>query len=312
MSDIGVVIVTHNSALEIGGCLDAVTRTGAEIVVVDNASSDDTLARVESRGVRVIANATNRGFAAAVNQGFAVLNCEYVLLLNPDAVVLTSLEPLREACNLPGVAGAGGKLVDSTGKPQVGFNVRALPKPATLIFEALLLNRLWPGNPINRRYRMLEMEMSTSCAVDQPAGAFLMLRKTAWQKLGGLDEEFMPVWFEDVDLCRRAADVGYSLRYVPGAVAKHTGAHSVARIEVEKRSIYWYRSLLRYSARHFSPNSFRAVCLAVLTGSIVRGLSGLIIERSLKPIAVYWKVAGLACRCLFNGWRETKLKGIPI
>src|ERR1035437_310676 len=97
MSDIGIIIVTYNSATEIGACLEAALASGAETIVVDNASRDGTIAEVARRGVRLIANLENRGFAGAVNQGFGVLNSPYVLLLNPDAVIQTSLEPLRQA-----------------------------------------------------------------------------------------------------------------------------------------------------------------------------------------------------------------------
>src|SRR5579863_10246195 len=97
-----------------------------------------------------------------------------------------------------------------------------------------------------------------------------MVRRAVWQELGGFDECFFPLWFEDVDFCRRLADRGYCLYYVPGAVSKHTGGHSIQRIAVEMRRFYWYRSLLRYSARHFHQWSFRVVCLAVLLGSILR------------------------------------------
>ncbi|MBV9745793.1 MAG: glycosyltransferase [Acidobacteriia bacterium] len=105
MAAIGIVVVTYNSNAVIGACLDAALRSGAEIVVVDNASADGTREEVRRRGVRLIANSSNLGFAAAVNQGFRVLNCPFILLLNPDAVVGTSLEPLRQACELPYSAG---------------------------------------------------------------------------------------------------------------------------------------------------------------------------------------------------------------
>src|SRR5438477_6996578 len=98
MPDIGIITVTYNSAAVIGECLDAALLTGAEIVVVDNGSSDGTLAEIQRRGVRLIANSSNRGFAGAVNQGVQVLDCPYIVLLNPDAVVVSSLEPLRQAC----------------------------------------------------------------------------------------------------------------------------------------------------------------------------------------------------------------------
>src|SRR5262249_29538696 len=151
--------------------------------------------------VRLLANSANRGFAAAVNQGFAVSSSTYVLLLNPDVTIDSSLEPLRKACDLPGSAGAGGRLLGVDRRPQIGFMVRGLPTPATLILEALLLNRIWPGNPVNRQYRCLDRDYSVLGEVEQPAGAFLMVRRAVWQELDGLDEGFFPVWFEDVDFC---------------------------------------------------------------------------------------------------------------
>ena len=304
MAEIGIVIVTYNSEPEIGECLDAALATGAEIVVVDNASTDRTLAEIERRGVRAIANRANRGFAAAINQGFAALTCPYVLMLNPDAVLQSSLAPLCEACDLPGVAGAGGRLLDRNGQPQIGFMVRQLPSAMTLAMEALLLNRIWPGNPINRRYRCLELDYARRSTIQQPAGAFFMVRRDVWLALGGLDEGFWPIWFEDVDFCRRIWDAGLLLSYVPEATARHTGGHSVPHLTLEMRRIYWYGGLLKYSAKHFRPLVFRAVCLAVVTGAFLRSIVESVLERSLQPIAAYGKVARLAGRCGLVGWRD--------
>ena len=301
MRSIAIIIVTYNSAAEIGACLDAALASGAEIVVVDNASSDSTCAEIERRGVRLIANPQNRGFAAAVNQGFTAVTAPYVLLLNPDAVLQTSLDPLRQACDLPGSAGAGGQLVDSHGRPQAGFMVRRLPTVASLALEALLLNRLWPNNPVNRRYRCLDLDLSAVSIVEQPAGAFLMVRRAVWQELGGLDESFFPLWFEDVDFCCRIKDRGLSLYYMPRAVAKHTGGHSIPQLPVENRRVYWYRSLLRYTFKHFPPVQARVVCLAVLGGAFLRCAAESACSRSGKPIVVYGRVAKLAGRFLVLG-----------
>jgi N-acetylglucosaminyl-diphospho-decaprenol L-rhamnosyltransferase len=268
--------------------------------VVDNASADATLAEVRRRGVRAIANSSNRGFAAAVNQGCAELNCGYLLLLNPDAILSSELEPLRAACERPRAAGAGGRLLGADGEPQVGFMVRQLPTPAALILEVLLLNRVWPGNPVNRKYRGLGLDYSRSQTVEQPAGAFLMIRRDVWQQLGGFDEKFWPIWFEEVDFCRRAIDEGYSFWYEPQAVAKHTGAHSIPALTLEMRRIYWYRSLLRYSAKHFGPAGVRAVCLAVVAGSSVRAVLESALEKSWRPIATYGSVVRLAARVFFG------------
>src|SRR5579862_1541183 len=239
MGEIGIIIVTYNSAAVIAACLDAALQTCALVVMVDNASADSTVAQAAGRdGVQLITNARNRGFAAAVNQGFAVLQCPYVLLLNPDAVLVSGLEKMREACDLPGVAGALSRLLNVSGEPQTGFMVRRFPTPGALSLEALLLNRVWPDNPINVAYRERRLDDSRAQAVEQPAGAFLMLRRAVWEELRGFDEGFWPLWFEDVDFCRRAADRGYCLYFVPEAVAKHTGAHSLSALTVEMRRVY--------------------------------------------------------------------------
>src|ERR1700720_1817962 len=101
MSSVGIVIVTYNSGEHIGACLDAALPTGAHIIVVDNASHDETCVAVSSRGVCLIGNEDNRGFAAAVNQGIRALDTPYILLLNPDSVLLTDVEPLRACCDRP-------------------------------------------------------------------------------------------------------------------------------------------------------------------------------------------------------------------
>jgi GT2 family glycosyltransferase len=294
MGALGIVIVTYNSAAEIGPCLDAALTTGAEVVVVDNGSHDGTISAVARCGARLIANPENRGFAAAVNQGFRALNCPFILLLNPDAVIQTSIQPMLEACQLPNVAGAGGKLVSASGIPQVGFMFRRLPTPSALILEALLLNRVWPNNPVNRYYRALDVPIDSAIPVEQPAGAFLMLRREIWDELGGFDEDFHPLWFEDVDFCRRVANRGYLLYFVPLAVAKHAGGHSIPQLSVEMRRFYWYGSLLRFTSKHFRPLAFRAVCLAVVTGSILRGFIEAVLGLSPRPMTACGKVVRLA------------------
>lgn len=301
MAEIGILIVTYNSAAVIVHCLDAAVRSGAEIVVIDNASTDGTPAQAARSGVTVIANSTNIGFAAAVNQGFSVLKCPYVLIMNPDTILEGDLDALRAACDLPRAAGAGGRLVDVRGNPQVGFMVRRFPTPSALALESLLLNHAWPGNPVNRAYRCLGLDYSKAQTVDQPAGAFLMVRRDVWEEVQGFDESFWPLWFEDVDFCRRAASCGYLWYYIPEVVAKHTGAHSIVKLTLEKRRVYWYRSLLRYSAKHFHASGLRVVCLAVVVGSFLRILSESALQRSIRPVAGYPEVIRLAARCLISG-----------
>ncbi len=301
MRDVGIVIVTYNSAAEIGACLDAAMATGAEVLVVDNASSDGTLAEVRQRGAPVVANPVNRGFAGAVNQGIRLVPSDYILLLNPDAVLKGSLEPLRAACAAPGVGAAGGKLVDFQGAVQAGFSVRRLPTPLVLALEILLVNRLWPGNPANWHYRCYDLRYDEPAEVEQPAGAFLMIRRQVWEDLGGLDEQFYPIWFEDVDFCKRLRARGYRVYYEPGSVAVHRGGHSIQKILLENRELYWYGSLLKYAFKHFHSGASRSLCLAVLVGSIMRMAMGIVLQMSLSPVLVYGRVMGLASRYLLFG-----------
>ena len=280
-NSVAVVIVTHNSAAEVGACLAALRQhagkdggasTAAEVVVVDNASGDGCCEIVETQApfAKLIRNRTNRGFAAAVNQGVRASTGPLLLLLNPDAVLETGLGDLQRAFDSPQVGAAGGRLVDSSGEWQRGFNVRSLPTPAALASEVLLVNRLWPHNPVNRRYRMLGFDSRREQDVDQPAGAFLMFRREIWEKLGGLDEAFHPLWFEDVDFCLRIRQAGRRIRYIPGAVARHTGGHSVRPASVQFRQLAWYGSFLQFCHKHYSAGTYRGLQAAAVAGLCMR------------------------------------------
>jgi N-acetylglucosaminyl-diphospho-decaprenol L-rhamnosyltransferase len=280
------VIITYNSAEVIEACLNSLTKMAPDLstILVDNASGDDTLARVQALkkpGMEVMANSTNRGFAGAVNQGVRATAAEFILLLNPDTRLLTSLDELTQASQKFGLA--AGKLVDKTGQGQKGFTIRRFPTPAALIFELLGVNRLWPSNPVNRRYRYHDRDLDRSGPVEQPAGAFLMVRKDVWDRLGGMDESFYPVWFEDVDFCKRAVEAGFQIQYVPSVAAEHLGGHSVLRTPPGCRTVLWCDSLLRYGSKHFRSFSYRAICLAVVLSSVPRAVAGMIQERSLTP-----------------------------
>lgn len=300
----GIVVVTFNSADVIEGCLAACASAGpASIVVVDNASSDGTADRVRQiPGVRLIANAANRGFAGAVNQGFAALDeQEAILILNPDAAPLNGIDRLEHAVLSAGIGAATGRLLGHDDKNQDGFNIRNLPAAATLICEVLGINRIWPRNPVNRKYRRSSPEKDAD--VEQPAGAFLMVRRTAWSSIGGFDESFFPIWFEDVDFCKRLKDGGWRIRYVPEAAARHLGGHSASRLSYKERQLFWYGSLLRYASKHFPWGSRCAVGLAVILASFPRAIAGMLRSGVSEPVSVYSRVVWLAGQCLRKGER---------
>ena len=300
----GVVIVTYNSAGAIGPCLDACH--GLEIVVIDNASTDSTEAEVLARpGVRFIRNLTNRGFASAVNQGVAAMDNSLVLLLNPDVRLLTSIDPLIAACQEIDVGIATGQLVDESGQAQRGFTIRRLPTPASLAFEVLGLNRIFPRNPINRRYRYLDFDLTQPADVEQPAGAFILFRRDLWEKLGGFDSGFHPIWFEDVDFCRRSLDLRYRTRYLPQVFATHQGGHSINNLEWSCRELYWYASLLRYACKHFSRCACRELSVVVMIAALLRTLEAIIFKRFRGRSGDIWRtyagVVRLAAGCAVRG-----------
>lgn len=278
---------------------------GMVATVVDNASSDQTLNQVRLRPhVKVIANRENRGFAGAVNQGFRAIEADPVLLLNPDVRLRTPLTALVDACQQHGLS--AGQLLEANGRPQTGFTIRRFPTPATLIFELIGINRLWPGNPANRRYRYLDRDLSRKGPVEQPAGAFLMIRRAVWEHVGEFDENFHPVWFEDVDFCRRAVHAGYRIEYVPEVRAEHRGGHSVKKLPPARMQVYWYDSLIRYAAKHFGAVSYRSVCVAAFLGAVPRAVLGMIRERSLEPFFICNKTMQLAGRRLMSRQRRTQ------
>ena len=289
-SGVAVIIVTHNSQSVIGPCLSAATGCG-EIVVVDNASSDHTCRIVEyAPAARLIRNTDNRGFAAAANQGIRDTQRPLLLLLNPDAILKTTIEPLVEECLQPGVGAAAGRLVDIHGRDQTGFNVRRFPTPTALAFELLGLNGLWPGNPVNRRYRCLDFDSRQAQDIEQPAGAFLMVRRDVWEEIGGFDEQFVPLWFEDVDLCLRMRQAGHTIRFVPSCIAEHAGAHSIPAMTVQQRHAAWYGNLLRFSYKHFSKSSYRWLHATVLIGLACRWLRCLLRADAGQERKAYRKV----------------------
>lgn len=300
---LAALIITHNSQAHVSACIEACLRFQDEfpagVLVIDNASTDSTCAIAEGlAGVRVVRNRENRGFAGAVNQGFLLLaNAQAVLVLNPDVEILSPPRILAQALEKDArIGAAGGLLLGRDGRPQQGFFVRRLPTAAALALEALGVNRLWPSNPVNRRWRALDLSPEAPAADVQPAGACLLVRREAWEKLEGWDEDYHPVWFEDVDFIRRLLDAGWKSAYVPTFRALHAGGHSVQRLAWEARQLYWYRNLLRYVSRHLQTPGRILVGLSVIAGVLPRVVTGMFALRSVGPLRVYGRLVRLAAR----------------
>jgi len=292
------IVVTHNSAEAIGACLEALAPEDCEIVVVDNASQDATVHLVEEfvawHEVRLLVNKRNLGFATAVNQGATAATGDVLLILNPDAIAEPgAVNELARCMQATHSSAAGGALLEADGKPSRGFAFRRLPTLATLICEAMLVNQLWRHNPVNRRYRCLDADYSRQQEVEQPAGACLAITRAAWNDAGGFDEQFYPVWFEDVDLCKRLLDHGSKIVYCPAARFRHSGAHSVSQLSFREKQVFWYTNMLRYARKHFSPRQVLQLRAGIAAGMLVRSFAALLGARQGpvgETLRAYWEV----------------------
>ncbi len=307
-----VVIVTHNSAACIERCLQALAPAqGWRIVVVDNASADATLEKAQQTApnVCVVRNGENRGFAGAVNQGIKIAEGDTIVILNADAIpVGDALDRLRRSLAADGVGVAGGSLRRSDGNVEKGFTVRRFPTLGSVLAEVLLLNRVWPNNPWNRRYRCLDLDYSRLQDVEQPAGACLAIRRQAWEDVGGFDQGFYPVWFEDVDFCRRVRNAGWRILYCPDAKFAHAGGHSVSQLSFGDRQSFWYRNLLRYFAKHHSGREVQILRWSILAGLLMRGALAVMGMRapgvSLREAVTAYQRA--AWRDAIMGWGDAE------
>ncbi|MGH2759521.1 MAG: glycosyltransferase family 2 protein [Actinomycetota bacterium] len=251
MDEIGVVVVNYNAGQAVVDCLARLCeQTAAEsIVVIDNASSDGSVDRIEREhpAIRVIRNESNSGFAAAANQGVRETSAPYVLLLNPDADVRPGfVDAVRGALDDHPKAGAVGALVlnpDGSVQP----TKRAFP---SLWHAALhgMVGLVWPGNPGTRAYTLADASFTQPVAVDWVAGTAVALRREAFEAIGGFDEGFF-FFVEDVDLCRRLWDAGWEVWFEPRAVAEHAWGTSWTQRPLRFLWIH-QRSLMRYAMKH--------------------------------------------------------------
>ena len=284
MPELSIVIVTWNSRKDIDRCLHALsasgTRTPMEILVVDNASGDGTAAFVQSAfpGVVVLMSGTNAGFASGNNLALNRAQGRYLLLLNPDTVVHPgALDVLvRFMDDHPGVWACGPPLFNADGSPQ-RTGVR-FPGIWNLLVESLFLDRAFPGTRLFGGHRQLYCDPEVPRSVDYLQGSCLLVRRSAMERVGELDEGFF-MYFEETDWCRRMKEAGGEVWYVPGPGVIHFGGGATGHYD-EPRLLFYHRSLLRFFRKHHSPAA----------GVVLRLM---LVFRSMIRIAV-WSVYGIA------------------
>ena len=270
---VSAVVVSYNSAAFLPDCVRSLRSEGLDdVVVVDNASSDGSVAAVRAAdpAVRIIETGANLGFGSAANRGVAATSGDYALILNPDTVVEPgTVKALAEALDRDDGLGAVGPRMENL-DGSLYPSVRRFPNLA-VAFGHAFLGLAWPRNPYTRRYRMLDWDHDRPASdVDWVGGACILVRRSAFDTVAGFDEAYF-MYVEDVDLCWRLGLAGWRIGYEPAGRVVHalggSSRHAPYRMIAEH-----HRSLLRFVTKS-SHGSRRALLPLVAAGLVLRTLA---------------------------------------
>jgi N-acetylglucosaminyl-diphospho-decaprenol L-rhamnosyltransferase len=253
--ELSVLIVSWNTRELLRQCLSEILKETAgiqaEIFLVDNASADGSaeMVRADFPNVHLIANDTNRGFAAANNQALAKSTGEFILLLNPDTEVkpgaIKTLIDFAKAHPKAGIVAP--QLLNSDDTIQ--RSCREFPTFAGMLFELMGLSRLFPNDKRFGAYKMLDFNHTTEREVDQPEGACLLLPRQVIEKVGSLDEGYFML-FEEVDWCYRIKQAGWQIWFTPAAQVVHHYGQSIKQVKV-RMIMCSHRGLYRFWSKHY-------------------------------------------------------------
>lgn len=243
-----------------------------EVIVVDNGSTDGSAAMVRENfpEVRLIALAGNHGYAAGNNLAACKATGDEFLFLNPDTRLRPGcVEALRTRLHAnANTALAAPKLILPDGSIQA--SCRDFPSPLGVVLDAVGLAALFPR--AFGTYRMRTMDYRVAQRVPQPMATSWLVKRTAWERVGGFDERF-PIFFNDVDWCLRAAKLGLEAWYEPAAEVEHVGGASTRQVRPQ---MVWesHLSLLRYYRKHLPWGAgsplYWIVVPPVILGALVR------------------------------------------
>ncbi len=258
MMDLSIVIVSYNVASFLDQTLatlsEAVNGLETETFVVDNASSDDSVAMVRRKypWVTLIESAENLGFARGNNLALSKVTGRYVLLLNPDTVLRTNtlttmvsfLDEHREA------GAAGCKVINPDGSLQLACR-RGFPTPGMAFYKMIGLSGLFPKSRTFGAYNLTYLDPDVISEVDAVSGSFMMLRREALDRVGFLDGEFF-MYGEDLDLCYRIKQAGWKIYYVPLTEIIHFKGESAKTVPTLKSVRDFYTAMRIFVEKHYS------------------------------------------------------------
>jgi GT2 family glycosyltransferase len=265
---VSVLIVSHECVNELTACLSSLSlerqTIPLEVIVVDNASRDGTVAEISRRfpWVRMIANRKNTGFAHASNQAMGLAVGEFLLLLNPDTVVprggisaaLAALESHDDV----------GMLTCKLVRPDGSFDhacKRGFPTVTSALYYFVGLSQLMPHSARFAQYTAGHLGVDDTGLVDAVSGAFMLVRRSAVDAVGALDERYW-LYAEDLDWCRRFWERGWKILYWPGVEITHVKGASAGDHRSLRLNYAFHRSFWLFYAKHHAPQ--RSPFLSVL------------------------------------------------
>jgi GT2 family glycosyltransferase len=253
--DVSIIVVNWNTKSLLRDCLISVYEESRdidfEIIVVDNASTDGSreMIRNDFPKVILIENIKNRGFAAANNQGIAVAKGRYVLLLNSDTIVLdnciANIVSFADTQPRAGVIGCRVLNSDRTLQPTCFM----FPSILNLLLSSSYLYKLFPNNRFFGREQMTWWDANYVREVDIVKGCFMLIRREAIEKVGGLDENFF-MYAEETDWCYRFRKCGWKVMFAPVGEIIHYGGQSTTQIPVAM-IIQLRLSILKFIKKHY-------------------------------------------------------------
>lgn len=277
--ELSIVIVSFNTSDFLRGCLKSIKRHSKaidyEIIVVDNASSDDSVEVSKYFGAKVIANKKNLGFAAANNQGIKVAKGEFVLFLNSDTFIKDNVlgEMVSFLKKNPKIGVTSCRLKNSDGSTQAtgGYFPDLLRVFSWMTIQdfPFVDKVILPFHPLHSKSTFARGEefYKTKKNLDWVTGAFLLARKDVLSKVGGWDETYF-MYVEEVDLCFKIKRLGYSVWYDPKWSIVHFGGKSSTSAEFPL--ISEYKGICKFYRKFYPSWQYPIVKLFLKIGAVGR------------------------------------------
>ncbi len=252
---VSIIIPVYNGSQVIIQCLQAVFdskgENSLEVIVVEDHSSDDSLAKLGTCGfdIHLLQNERNYGYAYTVNRGLKECHGDAVLFLNQDTEIAD--DAVAKLCDKlvsnHEIGAIAPQLLNPDGSVQK--SVRRFPTHTDVIYHHLGLSYIFPNSPKFNRWKMGEFDHLEERFVDQPAFSAIMIRREVLNNVGLLDQGF-PLYFNDVDYSRRMIDTGWKILYYPAAVVEHQKGQSTGQRKI--RSVYLSHSaFIQYLCKYY-------------------------------------------------------------